>query len=67
MNPGKGGFCRIGVPDLSVRLIYRLGLNEQEKILNFSGMRFPKEIILACIRWNAAYALSYSSALLGRG
>ena len=23
------------------------------------GMRFPKEIILVCIRWYAAYALSY--------
>ena len=28
-------------------------------MLDFSGMRFPKEIILVCIRWYAAYALSY--------
>ena len=28
-------------------------------MLNFSGMRFPKEIILLCIRWYAAYPLSY--------
>ncbi len=27
--------------------------------LNFSKMRFPKEIILVCIRWYAAYPLSY--------
>ncbi len=23
------------------------------------GMRFPKEVILLCIRWYAAYPLSY--------
>ena len=28
-------------------------------MLDLNGMRFPKEIILACIRWYAAYALSY--------
>ncbi len=28
-------------------------------MLDLSGMRFPKEIILVCIRWYAAYALSY--------
>ncbi len=28
-------------------------------MVNFSGMRFPKEIILVCIRWYAAYPLSY--------
>ena len=28
-------------------------------MLNFSGMRFPKEIILVCIRWYAAYPLSF--------
>jgi len=28
-------------------------------MLDFSGMRFPKEIILVCIRWYAAYPLSY--------
>ena len=28
-------------------------------MLNLKGMRFPKEIILVCIRWYAAYALSY--------
>ena len=27
--------------------------------LNFSKMRFPKEIIQVCIRWYAAYLLSY--------
>ena len=48
-------FCRIDVPDLGVRLFYRPGLNEQEKMLDFSGMRFPKEIILVCIHWYAAY------------
>ena len=47
-------FCRIGVLDLGVRLFYRPGLNEQEMMLDFSGMRFPKEIILVCIRWYAA-------------
>ena len=28
-------------------------------MLDWKGMRFPKEIILVCIRWYAAYALSY--------
>jgi transposase-like protein len=27
--------------------------------MKMKGMRFPKEIILVCIRWYAAYALSY--------
>ena len=28
-------------------------------MLDLKGMRFPKEIILVCIRWYAAYGLSY--------
>ena len=28
-------------------------------MLKMKRMRFPKEIILVCIRWYAAYALSY--------
>jgi transposase-like protein len=28
-------------------------------MLNFKGMRFPIEVILVCIRWYAAYTLSY--------
>ena len=28
-------------------------------MLNFKGMRFPIDVILACIRWYAAYPLSY--------
>jgi putative transposase len=28
-------------------------------MLNFKGMRFPIEVILVCIRWHAAYPLSY--------
>ena len=28
-------------------------------MLKMKGMRFPQEIILVCIRWFAAYALSY--------
>ena len=28
-------------------------------MLNLKRMRFPKEIILVCIRWYAAYALGY--------
>ena len=28
-------------------------------MLKMKGMRFPQEIILVCIRWYAAYALSY--------
>ena len=28
-------------------------------MLKMDGMRFPKEIILVCIRWYAGYALSY--------
>jgi putative transposase len=28
-------------------------------MLKMTGMRFPKEIILVCIRWYAAYSLSY--------
>ena len=28
-------------------------------MLSMKGMRFPKEIVLVCIRWYAAYALSY--------
>ena len=28
-------------------------------MLNFKGMRYPIDVILVCIRWNAAYPLSY--------
>jgi transposase-like protein len=28
-------------------------------MLNTKGMRFPIDVILACIRWYAAYPLSY--------
>src|ERR1700712_475415 len=28
-------------------------------MLNFKGMRFPIDVILVCIRWHAAYPLSY--------
>lgn len=28
-------------------------------MLNFKGMRFPIDVILFCIRWYAAYRLSY--------
>jgi len=28
-------------------------------MLNFEGMRFPVDMILVCIRWYAAYPLSY--------
>jgi len=28
-------------------------------MLNFKGMRFPIDVILICIRWYAAYPLSY--------
>lgn len=28
-------------------------------MLNFRGMRFPMDVILVCIRWYAAYPLSY--------
>ena len=28
-------------------------------MLNFKGMRFPADVILVCIRWHAAYPLSY--------
>jgi putative transposase len=28
-------------------------------MLNFKGMRFPVDVILVCIRWYAAYPLSY--------
>jgi putative transposase len=28
-------------------------------MLNFKGMRFPISVILVCIRWYAAYPLSY--------
>jgi putative transposase len=28
-------------------------------MLNFTGMRFPIDVILVCIRWYAAYPLSY--------
>ena len=31
----------------------------QLEMLTMSRMRLPKEIILVCIRWYAAYALSY--------
>ena len=35
--------------------IQRLG----RAMLKMKGMRFPKEIILLCVRWYAAYPLSY--------
>jgi putative transposase len=28
-------------------------------MLNTKGMRFPIDVILVCIRWDAAYPLSY--------
>jgi putative transposase len=28
-------------------------------MLNFKGTRFPIDVILVCIRWYAAYPLSY--------
>ena len=28
-------------------------------MLNFKGMRFPNDVIPVCIRWYAAYPLSY--------
>jgi putative transposase len=28
-------------------------------MVNFKGMRFPIDVILVCIRWYAAYPLSY--------
>jgi transposase-like protein len=33
--------------------------NEQAVMLNTKGMRFPIDVILVCIRWYAAYPLSY--------
>jgi transposase-like protein len=33
--------------------------NEQATMLNTKGMRFPVDVILVCIRWYAAYPLSY--------
>jgi putative transposase len=33
--------------------------NEQAAMLNTKGMRFPIDVILVCIRWYAAYPLSY--------
>jgi transposase-like protein len=33
--------------------------NEQAAMLNTKGMRFSVEVILVCIRWYAAYPLSY--------
>jgi len=36
-----------------------LKTEDDDAMLNMKGMRFPLEIILVCIRWYAAYALSY--------
>jgi putative transposase len=33
--------------------------NGQATMLNTKGMRFPIDVILVCIRWYAAYPLSY--------
>jgi putative transposase len=33
--------------------------NEQKAMVNNKGMRFPIDVILVCIRWYAAYPLSY--------
>jgi transposase-like protein len=33
--------------------------NEQAAMLNTKGRRFPVNVILVCIRWYAAYPLSY--------
>ena len=35
-------------------------------MLNFKGMRFPIDVILVCIRWYAAYPLSYRHLPVGR-
>jgi transposase-like protein len=32
-------------------------------MLNFKGMRFPIDVILVCIRWYAAYPLSYRGSV----
>jgi transposase-like protein len=32
---------------------------QKNGMLDFKWMRFPKEVILTCIRWYAAYPLSY--------
>ena len=32
--------------------------NGKNEMLNFNGMRFPKEVILVCLRWYAAYPVS---------
>jgi len=39
----------------------KLGYSQtnQDSMHNFKGMRFPAEIIMICIRWYAAYPLSY--------
>jgi putative transposase len=36
--------------------------NEQAAMLNTKGMRFPSDVILVCIRWYAAYPLSFRHA-----
>jgi putative transposase len=33
--------------------------NEQAGMLTPKGMRFPIDVVLVCIRWYAAYPLSY--------
>ena len=43
-----------------VALCWRLEIQWLGRVmLKMKGMRFPKEIILLCIRWYAAYPLSY--------
>ena len=36
-----------------------LALNVSAAMLNAKGMRFPIDVIVVCIRWYAAYPLSY--------
>ena len=52
-------FCRIDTHSQEVPAKLKAFFDRAAVMLNFSGMRFPKEIILVCIRWYAAYPLSY--------
>ena len=36
-------------------------------MLNTKGMRFPIDVILVCIRWYAAYPLSYRHLMASGG
>ena len=53
------GFCRIKLAMRDAGMLSGFQHEQRRQMLNSKGMRFPIDVILMCIRWYAAYPLSY--------